>query len=845
MDMAIHYGMNGMPTAFPLAWTGCVVVASDGNVLGRGFTRSLMSKDAVESAINEARSLYSDDQMHSATAYVTIEPTYSAEQPSRAAALLLSTGFSRVVFALEHPQPAYAGACIAALQKNGVSVDVSVQESLARMSLYPFLYTTKYRAPLVKMCVSTMAPVADAASGNASAKKVLHKRTESIGMPTVGIREDVKLALPHLVTRFRHHCAAAGAIVVDARKTGAPDLLEALVQAMAISHTSAAGRGESVLPSWIIILDPEAEMVFSERVRAVAAQGVVRLAWAKGDHQQAQENGAGQVQQSPFVGLELLSLPTVKSVSGSAKAGRMILWASLALLATERLQVAQVWIDDMLVTGRLIDELRKQQSVDVSVRWNQIDTPTSDTQQILSPQLQSIVSPAPQRGRSGSHAGLAGAGIPRLNNVSADPPAMTLDGLASSTYGSLPSYHNGTLTVQTIIPGSAPSTAPHLSDNKPIFFRTGDDHFGYLSNFYADPISIGGASFPTLEHYYQAQKFSDPAVQEEIRSASGPLEAKNLSRQYAEQVRSDWEEVKVDVMDAALRIKFTKPKLLGALLATKERLLVEYSDHDSFWGSDYSLLGRNYLGRLLMRLRGEFNGVVAAARLPCAFGEGFRIVAFAWSQHVAVVHGELDLSKPVLARLHSECVTGDVFGSQRCDCGPQLHSAMNLLRESGAGVLLYLRQEGRGIGISNKVRAYKLQEHGFDTIEANEILGFPADMRDFSEAAAMLRVLGVKQVRLITNNPDKRDHLVHYGIPVVDTVALPSPIHPGNEAYLLTKLTRMGHTIQTIGGGAGATAPAEGESNLSAGMAACQLQASPSFRSMQTKGAAAAKADAE
>ena len=164
------------------------------------------------------------------------------------------------------------------------------------------------------------------------------------------------------------------------------------------------------------------------------------------------------------------------------------------------------------------------------------------------------------------------------------------------------------------------------------------------------------------------------------------------------------------------------------------------------------------------------------------------------THHLALVRGDIDPETPTLVRVHSECLTGDVFGSRRCDCGGQLHTAMQQISEQG-GVLLYLRQEGRGIGLPAKIHAYKLQEQGLDTVEANEKLGFAADLRDYGMGAQILADVGVRKIRLLTNNPKKVVGLEGYGLEISEQVPLKLPSNPDNQAYLDTKKEKLGHKL--------------------------------------------------
>jgi len=190
--------------------------------------------------------------------------------------------------------------------------------------------------------------------------------------------------------------------------------------------------------------------------------------------------------------------------------------------------------------------------------------------------------------------------------------------------------------------------------------------------------------------------------------------------------------------------------------------------------------------------------IASRARLPVAAAEGAEIVAFRSAEeaveHVALVVGQPN-GRPPLVRLHSECLTGDVFGSLKCDCGPQLDAALHRIAEEGWGVLLYLRQEGRGIGLINKLRAYALQDQGFDTVDANLRLGFAIDARDFGVAARMLQLLGQGRIRLLTNNPSKVAGLAAAGIEVIERVPHQITANPHNAGYLATKRDRTGHAL--------------------------------------------------
>lgn len=192
---------------------------------------------------------------------------------------------------------------------------------------------------------------------------------------------------------------------------------------------------------------------------------------------------------------------------------------------------------------------------------------------------------------------------------------------------------------------------------------------------------------------------------------------------------------------------------------------------------------------------------VQSVHLPNDFGDfeavGYRSLLDG-QEHMALVKGKVDDGEPVLVRVHSECLTGDVFHSRRCDCGDQLAAAMEAIEAEGRGVFLYMRQEGRGIGLLNKLRAYKLQEEGKDTVEANLELGFPADLRDYGVGAQILADLGINKLRLLTNNPRKIVGLEAYGLEVVDRVSIEMPLKPENMRYMTTKKSKMGHILHEV-----------------------------------------------
>jgi 3,4-dihydroxy 2-butanone 4-phosphate synthase/GTP cyclohydrolase II len=193
---------------------------------------------------------------------------------------------------------------------------------------------------------------------------------------------------------------------------------------------------------------------------------------------------------------------------------------------------------------------------------------------------------------------------------------------------------------------------------------------------------------------------------------------------------------------------------------------------------------------------------VADAKLPSRYGGDWRVVAFENDvdklDHIALIKGDLSGDESILVRVHSECLTGDVMGSMRCDCGDQLHKAMEAIDKEGRGVILYMRQEGRGIGLINKLKAYELQDQGMDTVEANQQLGFKADMRDYGVGAQILLALGLRKIRLLTNNPRKLVGLQGYGLEIVDRVPIEASPTCSNKGYLRTKRDKLGHLLEKV-----------------------------------------------
>ncbi|HUY49631.1 MAG TPA: GTP cyclohydrolase II RibA [Streptosporangiaceae bacterium] len=340
----------------------------------------------------------------------------------------------------------------------------------------------------------------------------------------------------------------------------------------------------------------------------------------------------------------------------------------------------------------------------------------------------------------------------------------------------------------------------------------------FLSNYYPAAVRLDGAWYPAVENAYQAAKTRDPEVRERI-AAADPDEAKRLGRLSLDQ--PGWEEMKVAVMRGLAEQKFRDERMRRLLLSTGTAELVEGNDWgDDFWGMCGGR-GQNFMGLILMAVRawavrdaagpvpviagGGAAGVGLAARasIPTVYGP---FTAWAYrgvldgSEHLALTAGNVRGAESVLVRVHSECLTGEALGSLRCDCGPQLDAALAAVAGAGTGVVLYMRgHEGRGIGLLAKLRAYALQDAGFDTVDANSAMGLPQDARDYRAAARILADLGSGRSGCCRTTPPRRA-LTALGIKVTEQLPLITPSNQHNIGYLMTKWDRMGHELPGLPG---------------------------------------------
>jgi len=348
--------------------------------------------------------------------------------------------------------------------------------------------------------------------------------------------------------------------------------------------------------------------------------------------------------------------------------------------------------------------------------------------------------------------------------------------------------------------------------SKDIWFYEPFDADGYLSNFANYPINFEQQVWQTSEHCYQASKFTDKKIIEKIRTASSPRKTFEISREFSDKVREDWLDIRYERMLDIVSAKFAQhTRLAYYLVATEDKIIKEHSHKDDYWGDGGDGHGKNCLGKILMQVREELKQTARfsllrysdSTKLPTQFGQ-FQMHGFyepsTGKEHVALTFGNWQKEEPVLLRIHSECLTGDAFASLRCDCGAQLQFAMKKIADHGSGILIYLRQEGRGIGLLNKIKAYNLQDKGADTVEANVLLGFESDQRSYFFCKGIFEFFNIKTVNVMTNNPLKLQALDEIGIHVNHRVPLNDGHNSHNKNYLMTKKNKMGHilTIEDI-----------------------------------------------
>ena len=355
------------------------------------------------------------------------------------------------------------------------------------------------------------------------------------------------------------------------------------------------------------------------------------------------------------------------------------------------------------------------------------------------------------------------------------------------------------------------------TESHTIIVQDDADAYYELHNSYPRTIRINHMYWLSVEHYYQAQKFQQSADQQLIYRAKTPEAARELGRTSTAERVPSWETHKAEVMQDALYEKFKQNEDLKQLLIETGTALIHYvSTTEQYWGITSEGVGQNALGTLLMAVRTKLQtfeqmrvqasqqtpwmSIQKDVLVPTVYGD-LRFNVYMdnkGKEHIAILFGTIHPGRPVLTRIHSECLTGDLFKSLKCDCGEQLESALQAMQQAAeqgsGGVLLYMRDEGRGIGLGNKLRAYKFQEQGLDTREANEVLDLPVDARSYHLPARILQELGITQVQLMTNNPDKIRGLTMEGIQVVRET-IQSPENPHNVDYIATKNNSMGHSI--------------------------------------------------